>query len=540
MQSSRKYLTREQLLAKLEEQRRRLEEAEATLRAIQSGEVDAIVVTGSGREQVFTRKGADYSFRLLVEGMDEGALVLTNSGSIMYANRRFAEMVQTPLQEVIGSEINDWIAPDSQNLFQWLLGEEGESGRRVEMMFITSNDTRVPVHLSKSIHTPTDRQDFICLVATDLSEINKRKEMEEIAKSVSEYTRRLIEASLDPLVTISTGYKITDVNIATENVTGVGRDRLIGSDFTEYFTQPSEALAVLKKVFQKGYVIDYPLSFRHSSGKITSVLYNASLYHDNNGTVLGALTTARDITKRKKLEAQQVMDKLNRDKDLFLANMSHELRTPLLSILNFATLAKRRLMEGRYTESMVMLDRLLAGKERLLRFVTNMECLARIHVGMWRLHLVSCDLIPLVQEVVFAKKRHFAKKNLQWRVSGQKTVSAHFDHSSVSIILGELLDNAGLFSPQEGVVDIRVTESVGQVKIAILDSGPGIPIGEEEAIFSPFVESSLTRSDASGTGLGLSIAFGLVQLIGGTLQIANRQEVGGTAVMLVLPNDRCD
>lgn len=528
-------MTKKQLLAELESQRLRLHEAEDALRAIRCGEVDALVITGMAGDQVYTLKGADHSYRLLVEGMDEGAVVLTTGGAIMYANRRFAEMVQTPLEGVIGSEIETWIAAGSQNRLRMLLWKNALNGRRKEMVLIGSQGAKVPVLISASRQNTPDIPEYICLVATDLSEINKRKRMEAAAISLSEYTRSLIEASLDPLMAIDNKHRITDVNIAAEHVTGINRDRLIDSDFIHYFTEPEEARAVLRKIFSEGYVIDYPLSICHVSGKITNVLYNAQLYHDNHGKVIGALTTARDITKRKQVEAQEVMERLNHDKDLFLANMSHELRTPLTAILQFATLAKRRSMEGRQEEAMNMLDGLLAGKERLLRFVTNIERLARIHVGLWIIHRTTSNLMNLIQGVIHTRQQRFAEKNLQWRVQGDQTISAYFDAACVSIILTELIDNAGQFSPKNSVIDLRVTQSAGQVKISILDSGPGIPAGEEEVIFSPFVQSSLTRSNAGGTGLGLSIARGLAQQHKAEILIANRQDGQGAEVTLVLP-----
>jgi len=92
---------------------------------------------------------------------------------------------------------------------------------------------------------------------------------------------------LDPLVTISAEGKVTDVNTATEQVTGVYRDTLIGSDFADYFTDPDKARVGYQQVFSQGFVTDYPLAIRHVSGKVTDVLYNAGLYHDGNGNVLG-------------------------------------------------------------------------------------------------------------------------------------------------------------------------------------------------------------------------------------------------------------
>jgi len=113
--------TQKQLVAENEELRGRLDEAEEILRVIRSGEGDALVVSGVGGEQLFTLKGADHSYRMLIDDMSEGALTMTAEGVILYANRRFAEMLRMPLEKVIGSTIHTWIAPESQRIFQSLL-----------------------------------------------------------------------------------------------------------------------------------------------------------------------------------------------------------------------------------------------------------------------------------------------------------------------------------------------------------------------------------------------------------------------------------
>ncbi|WP_448547676.1 PAS domain-containing protein [Thalassotalea fusca] len=123
-------------------------------------------------------------------------------------------------------------------------------------------------------------------------------------KQASQYARSLIEASLDPLVTISPEGKITDVNQATINVTGITREGLIGTDFSNYFTKPQEAREGYQKVFEKGFVTDYPLTIRHKDGRLIDVLYNASVYKDVTGNVLGVFAAARDVTAQRQAEAE--------------------------------------------------------------------------------------------------------------------------------------------------------------------------------------------------------------------------------------------
>jgi PAS domain S-box-containing protein len=133
-------------------------------------------------------------------------------------------------------------------------------------------------------------------------EMAERKQTEEELRDISLYARSLIEASLDPLVTISRGGKIMDVNSATELVTGLSRDHLIGSDFSDYFTEPEKAKEGYKEVLLKGFVRDYPLSIRHTSGRTTDVLYNAALYKNEVGEMQGIFAAARDISERKRAE----------------------------------------------------------------------------------------------------------------------------------------------------------------------------------------------------------------------------------------------
>lgn len=120
-------------------------------------------------------------------------------------------------------------------------------------------------------------------------------------KITAQYARSLLEASLDPLITISSEGKITDVNEASVGVTGIERAQLIGSDFSKYFTEPQKAQEGYEKVFKKGFVSDYPLTIKNINGKLTHVLYNASVYRDVGGKVLGVFAAARDVTVQRLL-----------------------------------------------------------------------------------------------------------------------------------------------------------------------------------------------------------------------------------------------
>ena len=143
---------------------------------------------------------------------------------------------------------------------------------------------------------------FLNSVAFLIAQVVERKKTEEALRLSCIYNRSLIEASLDPLVTIGRDGKITDVNGATEQVTGYFRSELIGTDFSDYFTEPEKAGAGYRQMFTDGKVRDYSLEIQHKDGHTIPVLYNASVYKDENGEVIGAFAAARDITERQKAE----------------------------------------------------------------------------------------------------------------------------------------------------------------------------------------------------------------------------------------------
>ncbi|MDD5268061.1 MAG: PAS domain S-box protein [Methylococcales bacterium] len=210
-------------------------------------------------------------------------------------------------KEDFGSSYDAWIDTLHPDDRQFAEGEiqaalRGKREFTPEFRIVRPDGTiRIMKAASKTYHSPQGNPSRMVGINIDITE---RKKAEEAAQAASQYARSLIEASLDPLVTISAEGKITDVNTATERVTGVDRANLIGSDFVDYFTLPGKARKVYQQVFSQGFVTNYPLAIRHVSGKVTDVLYNASVYHNKAGEVLGVLASARDVTERNKAEQE--------------------------------------------------------------------------------------------------------------------------------------------------------------------------------------------------------------------------------------------
>jgi len=244
----------------------------------------------------------------LLNSMAEGAYGVDTNGYCKFVNRSFLRILGYDHEdEIIGKHIHELIhhshddgSPYSaEECLMYTAYRRNEEIHASDEVLWRKDGTPVPVELWSQ---PIITHGVVTGAIATFIDITDRKKAEEVRHSAAQYARSLIEASLDPLVTISAEGKITDVNTSTEAVTGVGREGLIGSDFADYFTDPDQAQAGYQLVFSEGFVTDYPLAIRHKSGKITDVLYNASVYRDANGKVLGAFAAARDITESKKAE----------------------------------------------------------------------------------------------------------------------------------------------------------------------------------------------------------------------------------------------
>lgn len=173
-------------IAKLRE---RLAEAEETLRAIRSGEVDAVVVAGKQGPQVFTLEGADRAYRTLIETMNEGALTLTRQGVILYANQCFARMVKRPLEQVLGSSFQRFLSTADQTALRALLKRATRSGTKTQMFLRADNGSQLPVHFSiRPLAKTSSKSAAIGVVVTNMTETRRNEEM------LRALTHRLVQA----------------------------------------------------------------------------------------------------------------------------------------------------------------------------------------------------------------------------------------------------------------------------------------------------------------------------------------------------------
>ena len=236
-------------------------------------------------------------FRTLTDAMPQMVWTCTPDGLNTYFNQQWVDYTGFTLEQSHGRGWNEPFHPDDKqpawNAWDHAV-ETGEIYRIESRLRAADGSYRWFLMRGLPVHDATGRIIKWFGTCTDIDEL---KRAEEQLRSASQYSRSLIEASLDPLVTISPDGTIMDVNHGTELITGRRREHLIGTDIAIYFTEPEKARAGYRRVFTKGFLIDYALTVRHVAGTVTEVLCNASLYYDASGTVGGVFLAARDISR---------------------------------------------------------------------------------------------------------------------------------------------------------------------------------------------------------------------------------------------------
>ncbi len=255
---------------------------------------------------VSSQKQASQYARSLIEASLDPLVTISPGGKITDVNEATIKVTGVPREKLIDADFADYFT-------------EPEKAREgYQLVFSKGTVTDYPLTIRHNDGRLTDvlynASVYKNVAGTVLGVFAAARDITE-QKQASQYARSLIEASVDPLVTISAEGKITDVNEATIKVTGVPRQRLIGTDFSNYFTEPEKAREGYQQVFEKGFVTDYPLTIRHRDGKLTDVLYNASVYKDVSGNVLGVFAAARDVTDsrrvmREYLETKNFLDNI--------------------------------------------------------------------------------------------------------------------------------------------------------------------------------------------------------------------------------------
>jgi two-component system cell cycle sensor histidine kinase/response regulator CckA len=392
-----------------------------------------------------------------------------------------------------------------------------ETGIPQKIEFTWVNLQGVELYLDYKIVPEYDRNGNIASVLAVGHDITERKKAEEAVRHANDYNRCLIEASIDPFVTIGHDGRITDVNSATEKVTGVPREGLIGRDFSDFFTDQKRAKAGYQLVFNEGSVRDYELEIRHANGHTTPVLYNASVYRDEKGEVAGMFAAARDMSERRRLEEQlrqaQKMEAIGQ----LAGGIAHDFNNILMTIIGFGTILKMKLDERDPIQSDI--DHILAASDRAANLTRSMLAYGRKQF----MNPKTVDLNDIAKNGEKLLRRVIGEDLELISTYADKPLKVFADSVQIEQVLMNLATNARDAMPDGGTLSLH-TESVEiedrflninecakkglYAVLSFSDTGIGMDKGTVDMIFDPFFT---TKEVGKGTGLGLSMVYGIVR-----------------------------
>ena len=401
----------------------------------------------------------------------------------------------------------------------------------------------------------------------DLHEYTQSLEQRVLARTeelhqYSQYTRSLLEASLDPMVAVSLAGTITDVNGATEIATGIAREALIGTDFSDYFTESDKARDIFQQVLANGQITNFPLSIRHVTGSTLHVLYNATVYLNAAGEKQGVFAAARDITER--LQAQEEAKKrqqqlLQADKmvslGILVSGVAHEINNPNHSIMTNAAVLSEiwkdvqpilNRFEKDYGDFVLggyeysehrdhfagMFGNIITNSRRIQVIVNELRDFARYNPSE---HMADIDINAIVQSSVILVSNLIRKATDQFFVAIPADLPpVHANRQRIEQVLINLIQNAcqALPSRDRGItINARHIPAMSTIQIVVQDEGIGIPQENKTHLGDPFFT---TKRTMGGMGLGLWVCFNIVHEHGGTLTFEPNGEQG-TRAILTLP-----
>ena len=370
-------------------------------------------------------------------------------------------------------------------------------------------------------------------------DITERKKAEEALRLSNIYNRSLIEASLDPLVTIGHDGKITDVNISTELVIGYSRDELIGTDFTDYFTEPEKAKKGYQEVFREGFVSDYALEIRHKNGRITPVLYNASVYKDELGEVIGVFAAARDITERKKAEdilksKLEELRRSNEELEQFAYVSSHDLQEPLRMISSYLQLLQRR-YQGKIDEKAdKYIFYAVDGASRMQILINDLLEFSRVTTKAKEPEPTDCEFLL---NQVLSNLDLYIKEN-KATVSNDPLPEIIADNTQLAQVFQNLIINGVKFHSEEAPkIHVSAEKKAKEWLLSVQDNGIGIDPQYSEKIFEVFKRLH-KKEEYPGTGIGLAICKKIVERHGGRIRVESELGKGSTFYFTLPINPR--
>ena len=529
------------LLNEIDDLRNRLTETLEALEAIRSGGVDALVVYGDQGEQVYTLQGADQTYRVMVEAINEGAATISEDGIVIWANACMAEMLQCPLESLIGSRIITSIASADQNTFEAIMPQGRLEKCKTELDLQAQDGSYVPILLSLS---PIPDSHSICLIATDLTEHKLNAQIaaaERIAKAI-------IEQAAEAIVVCDLDGKIVQLSQSALRLAG---DNPVFKNFEEAFPltygpasdeHRFSIQAVLDGEEFQG--VEAALPDPHSDMTFNLYLSAKPLRIPGNGK-FGCIITMTDLTGLK--QAEQVirryarqLERSNKDLENFAFIASHDLQEPLRKIQSFGRILVNKFSSSLGRDGRDYVIRMQEAANRMEKMVNDL--LAYSRVGTQVRPYEQVDLNKIVKRVLSDLESRIAQTGGKVHIGELPTIDA--DPLQMQQLFQNLLSNALKFHKPDEKPDVKVSvfylsggkkssqSKATDVEIEILDNGIGFEMEYYDRIFQPF-QRLHGRSEYEGSGIGLPICRRIVERHHGSISATSAPDAGSTFTVIL-------
>ncbi len=520
--------------------RARLSEAEDTLEALRRGEADALVVQGPAGPRVFTLRGAERPYRMLVERMSDGALLLSDAGVVLFANRAFAELTGMAPEVMIGRRFATLLPPEAVPRWEALCAG-GEPHAELVLRHVRGEERPVRVALTSFA---VEEQRLFGLVLVDLRPLRaiERDLIDQSARrSDAEAQAERLRLALAAGQLGTFDWLIDDGRVywapETERIWGLAPGGFEGTAdawLARVHPDDREAVAAhLRTAVERGvYAHEYRAVRR--DGAIRWVSAHATLLRDGEGGARRLVGVVQDVTEQRRTE--QALRENDRRKDEFLAMLAHELRNPMAPIRN-ATRILHLLgpVDTKVGFARDVIDRQLS---HMTRLVDDLLDVSRITRGAVQLRLDTVDMHDVVEAAVEAARPEIDRRGHALEIEvAPGPMLLRGDRARLVQVLTNLLHNAAKFTPDHGHIALSAGRAGdGSVVVAVRDSGIGIPPEAQDSIFNLFSQesSSLARS-AGGLGIGLTVAREMVEMHGGRIEVESAGRDLGAEFRIRLP-----
>ncbi len=528
----------------MEELRLQLQEANETIDAIRTGQVDALVVKSGDEHQLYTLKSADQTYRVFIEKMKEGAVTLSNDEVILYSNSQFASMVGLPLTEVIGLSFSNFIHEGSKETFGDLMRQGWKSDSKGEIFLKNKNGEMVPFLLSFT-SLELDEGRALSVILTDLAVQKeaekqlkqKNKQLEEAQLAVTKINEHLEELVTErthelflsreyfkfladniPVIVWTTRadgsadyfnkqwYEYTGLNFDQSKEAG-SQQALHPDDFNATVQAWNEAVQN-----KTNFYFEYRIK-RAADGQFRWHLANGTPLKDEAGNVITWFGTSTDIEDQRK-----ELDK----KDEFISVASHELRTPLTSLKGYIQLmgAQKDLPEPVYQ----YIHKASSSMVKLQNLINDLLDMSKIQAGKLKFATEVINLSDHLNAWIENSKHIYSSFSIKKEIAADLFVQGNADR--LEQVVMNLVNNAVKYSPDKNEIIVRAVKDEDNVTVSVTDFGIGLSEADKRRIFERFFRVDSESSLTSGLGIGLYISSEVIREHKGTIGVESELNKG--------------